>query len=144
MSEIQIGKGSCLCGSVQIIASTMNRKLVACHCDMCRKWTGGPLLSVSCGTDVTFSGEEYICIYDSSQWAERGFCKKCGSGLFYRFKEKKQYYIPIGLFENCKDITFEEQLFIDKKPEYYSFSNETNNMTEEELYVKYTHPDEFQ
>lgn len=142
MPETQAGNGSCLCGSVKIITSTMSRKLVACHCDMCRKWTGGPLMSVSCGSDVKFNGEESICVYDSSQWAERGFCKKCGSGLFYRFKENNHYYIPIGLFENCKNIEFEEQLFIDKKPECYSFSNDTISLTEEEVYAKYAPSEE--
>ncbi len=138
MSETQEKKGSCLCGSVQISAPSMCQELTACHCDMCRKWTGGPLLSVDCGIDVIFKGEEFIGVYKSSEWAERGFCKKCGSSLFYRLKENKQYYIPIGLFENCEDIKFIEQFFIDQKPEYYSFSNETHTMTEAEVFEKFT------
>jgi len=137
MSEIQPGKGSCLCGSVQINAPSLHRELTACHCDMCRKWAGGPLLSIDCGTDAIFEGEEFITVYNSSDWAERGFCKKCGSGLFYRLKEKNQYYIPIGLFENYEGIEFVEQFFIDKKPEYYSFSNKTHTMTEAEVWAKF-------
>ncbi len=141
MSETQIGKGTCLCGSVQITAPAMSRKLTACHCYMCRKWTGGPLLSVFGGPDIEFKGEENISVYNSSQWAERGFCKKCGSGLFYRFKEKQQYYIPIGIFDNSEDISFEEQLFIDQKPEYYSFSDKTKDMTEEEVFAQFKVPE---
>ncbi len=138
MSETQKATGSCLCGSVTITTSAMSRKLTACHCDMCRKWTGGPLLSVNCGSDVTFNSEENVCVYESSDWAERGFCMKCGSGLFYRFKENQQYYIPIGLFENCEGTSFEMQYFIDRKPEYYSFSNETKTMTEEEVWATFS------
>jgi len=104
---------------------------------MCRKWTGGPLLTVSCGSDVQFSGEENIGVYDSSAWAERGFCKKCGSGLFYRVKGNQQHHMPIGLFDNLEGITFEGQVFIDKKPDYYSFANETENMTETEAFEKW-------
>jgi hypothetical protein len=141
MSETQEGKGSCLCGSIQITAPAMNRKVLACHCDMCRKWTGGPLLSVTCGTDVKFTGEEHIEVYNSSDWAERGFCKKCGSGLFYRLKKSQEYYMPIGLFDNCENITFEMQYFIDQKPEYYSFSNETKNMTTEEVFAEFGTPE---
>ena len=137
MSEYQEGKGSCLCGSVQIEAKAMNRKLGVCHCAMCRKWTGGPLMSVFCGSDVKFKGEAFIGIYESSQWAERGFCKRCGSGLFYRIKGNQQYHIPMGLFENPENMTFNSQVFIDKKPEYYSFSNKTDNMTEAEVFAKY-------
>ncbi len=137
MSETKLGKGSCLCGSVQITAATMNQKFGACHCEMCRKWTGGPLMNVVCGSDVKFDGEEFINIYESSEWAERGFCKKCGSGLFYRIKGKEQYHIPLGLFEDSEDLTFNMQVFIDAKPDYYSFSNETKNMTKAEVFAAF-------
>ncbi len=140
MPETQEGKGSCLCGSVQFIAAAMNRKFGACHCAMCRKWTGGPLMNVVCGPDVTFNGEEFIGIYESSQWAERGFCKKCGSGLFYKIKGSNPYHIPIGLFDSFEEITFKLQVCIDKKPEYYRFSNDTYNMTEAEIFAKYLDP----
>ena len=34
---------------------------------------------VDCGADVTFKGEENISVFNSSLWAERGYCNKCGS-----------------------------------------------------------------
>ena len=143
MQKNKTTKGSCLCGAVTFTVPEMDRKLIACHCDMCRKWTGGPFLSVKCGTDIQFTGKEHITVYNSSDWAERGFCSKCGSGLFYRFKENKLYYMAVGLFDNCEGIIFEEQLFIDQKPEYYHFANETKNMTKEEVFAEFT-PEEFQ
>jgi len=88
------GKGSCLCGEVSFTAKNAIQSVGACHCGMCRKWGGGPLMAVDCGTDVTFEGEKYISVYDSSEWAERGFCKKCGSHLFYRLKERKRKWLP--------------------------------------------------
>lgn len=137
MSDTQIGKGSCLCGSVKVTASEMQKSLGACHCEMCRKWSGGPLLSVFCGTKVEFAGEEFITAYDSSPWAERGFCSICGSNLFYRIKANQTYHMPIGLFNSFEKIRFEHQVFIDKKPEYYRFANQTENMTEAEVFAKY-------
>lgn len=137
MPKTITGKGSCLCGAVRFFVPEMKNEVGVCHCDMCRKWTGGPLMSAFCGSEVTFEGEENITVYDSSPWAERGFCKKCGSGLFYRMKETKQYHIPMGIFENCDDMDFVLQVFIDKKPEYYSFADETETMTEAEVFAKY-------
>ena len=96
-------------------------------------------MNVFC-SDVTFSGEEFIGIYESSEWAERGFCKKCGSGLFYRVKGLQQYHIPMGLMDEFEEITFNLQVFIDKKPEYYSFSNQTHNLTAAEIFAKYLKP----
>ena len=69
--------------------------------------------------------------------AERGFCNKCGSHLFYRFKQNNQYYIPVGIFDNSEGLVFEHQVFIDEKPEYYSFSNETKNLTGAELFAQF-------
>ncbi|MBT4287269.1 MAG: GFA family protein [Deltaproteobacteria bacterium] len=137
MSKNQTGRGSCLCGSIHFTAATMGRSHGACHCAMCRKWSGGPLMSVFCGSDVTFESEEFIGVYESSQWAERGFCKKCGSALFYRVKGNQTYHIPIGLFDEFEEITFGIQIFIDKKPEHYSFANETETMTEAQVFEHY-------
>jgi len=138
MSEIVEGQGTCLCGVVKINAKTMNTEVGACHCSMCRKWGGGPLMATDCGVDVTFEGEENISIYDSSEWAERAFCNKCGTHLYYRLKESKQYFMSVGVFDNEDRFNFNHQVFIDKKPSFYSFANETSNMTEAELFAKYS------
>ncbi len=94
-------------------------------------------MAVRSGNDVSFDGEENITVYDSSAWAERGFCKKCGSHLFYRVKENKLHIIPVGLFENQESFVFENQVFIDRKPSFYSFANKTNCMTEAEVFEKF-------
>ena len=137
MSDTSVAKGHCLCGKVKVTAPTMSHKIGACHCRMCRRWTGGPLLAVDCGNNVSFEGKENIGVYHSSDWAERGFCKSCGSHLFYRLKQSNQYIMPVGIFDNGKDFIFDHQIFIDEKPEYYCFSNETHNMTGAEVFAKY-------
>ncbi|MBD2309105.1 GFA family protein [Chroococcidiopsis sp. FACHB-1243] len=140
MSNSSIAKGSCLCRAVSLSATSIDRHIAACHCSMCRKWGGGALLAVECGSDVSFQGEENIGIYQSSEWAERGFCKQCGSHLFYRLKQNTQYYIPAGIFDNDEGLMFEHQVFIDEKPAYYSFANETKNMTGAELFAQFAPP----
>ena len=97
-------------------------------------------MAVDCGTDVAFEGEENISVYNSSEWAERGFCRQCGSHLFYRLKENKQYIMPAGLFDDTDVFVFDHQVFIDKKPSYYAFADETSDMTEAEVFAKYAPP----
>lgn len=138
MSDSSSEKGGCLCGAVRVAAKAVSHKVGACHCGMCRKWTGGPLLAVDCGTDVSFEGEENIKTYNSSDWAERGFCDQCGSHLFYRLKSNQQYIMPVGLFDECKELEFDRQIFIESKPEYYSFANKTRNMTGEEVFAQFS------
>jgi len=122
------GKGRCLCGAVEFTAKNINNNVAACHCGMCRKWGGGPLIVVSCGSEVAFEGEDNITVYNSSDWAERGFCKKCGSHLFYRLKENNEHQIPAGLFDNQANFNFDLQVFVD---------NKTNEMTETEVIEKF-------
>ncbi len=137
MSDVIKGNGSCLCSAIRITAKNINKNVGACHCGMCRKWGSGPLMAVNCGTDVSFEGEDNISVFNSSDWAERGFCNKCGSHLFYRLKESKQYIMSAGLFADQEMFVFNTQVFIDKKPSFYSFANKTNDMTESEMFEKY-------
>lgn len=137
MSELNVAKGSCLCGAVKVSTTSMNNHVAACHCSICRKWGGGAFLGVECNGDVSFEGEDHIGVYQSSEWAERGFCKKCGSHLFYRLKANNHYYIPVGIFDHQSGLVFDLQVFIDEKPEYYSFANETKNLTGEELFAMF-------
>ena len=141
MSGKIVGSGSCLCGAVNIQAAEMNTHAGACHCEICRKWGGGPFMAVDCGASVTFEGEDKLSVYESSEWAERGFCRQCGTHLFYRLKHGGQHFIPVGLFEDAGQFVFDHQVFIDKKPSYYAFSNKTDNLTEAEVFAKYASPE---
>ncbi len=137
MSELSVVKGSCLCNAVKISTASINPHVSACHCNICRKWGGAALLGVECNEGVSFEGEENIGVYQSSEWAERGFCQKCGSHLFYRLKENNHYFVPVGIFDNSENLVFNLQVFIEEKPDYYSFANETKNMTGEEVFAMF-------
>lgn len=142
MTNSNAETGSCLCGAIQVIAKNTDKKIGACHCDMCRKWSGGPFMGIDCGSDIAFEGEEHISVFDSSEWAERGFCKQCGTHLFYRLKQNNQHFVPVGLFADAQGITFDHQVFIDEKPAYYAFANDTKNMSGEELFAQFAPPAE--
>lgn len=137
MTESENHEGRCLCGAVQLTVTAFEGSMGACHCSMCRKWGGGPLLAIDCGTNVEIVGEEHITAYDSSDWAQRGFCNRCGTHLFYRLKETNQYVVPVGLFDDRPEVSFDSQIFIDEKPEYYAFANQTTCMTGAEVFAKY-------
>ncbi len=42
-----------------------------------------------------------------------------------------------GLFDDQEMFVFDNQVFIDKKPSFYSFTNKTNDLTEAEVFEKY-------
>jgi len=132
MTEDPPIKGSCLCRKVTVELSGTPKTFSVCHCDMCRTWSGGVGMDFDAGRHVTFSGEDFVGRYDSSEWAERGFCKSCGTHLFYRLKKTDHYYLYLGLFGDAVSPVFDTQEFIDEKPAYYSFANETKTRTKAE------------
>lgn len=137
MKSVSEHHGKCLCGAVRVTATPRSMNIDACHCVMCQKWGGGPLLAVECEGTTEFEGTDNISVFDSSDWAERGFCKKCGTHLFYRLKEDGHYAIPVGLFDDSDEWNFAAQIFIDQKPPFYSFANKTKNLTGEEVFAQY-------
>ena len=82
MIESQVFEGGCLCGALRYRSTAAPVRGVICHCSMCRKHSGAPILVF-----VHFPIEAFAWIkgeptrYRSSQYAERGFCPKCGSTL---------------------------------------------------------------
>ena len=124
---------SCLCGGIQITANAINPKFTVCHCDTCRTWTGGPFFALQCGADVVIKGSEKLKMYDSSPWAARGFCAECGTHLFYKLKATGEYNVPVGLFNDLPGLQMDMQYFSDQRPDYYCFSNQTQEMTKADI-----------
>lgn len=87
-------KAQCLCGAVSL-ETAENRELHACHCGKCRVWGGGASFTLA-AQSPEITGSEHIAHYQSSEWAQRCFCKHCGTHLFV--KVGNDYYINAGLF----------------------------------------------
>jgi hypothetical protein len=104
---------------------------------MCQRWGGGPLLAVHCGSEVVITGLPNVTVFQSSEWAERGFCASCGTHLYYRLRAANEYIVPVGLFRDGTQFRFDEQIFVDQKPSYYEFANSTARLTEAEVFAKY-------
>jgi hypothetical protein len=98
------------------------------------------LLAVHCGPNVEFQGADQIAVYASSDWAERAFCRKCGTHLYYKLLATGEYFVPAGTSDST-DFELASQIYIDKKPPYYSFANETPTLTEQQVLEKYGPPD---
>lgn len=129
-------EGKCLCGAITV--TTPDKQHVdACHCGMCRRWGGGPALGVLCGTDVQIDGADKVKAYRSSEWAERAFCSECGTHIYYKLLATGDYFVPAGLFQDGVEFEFTEQIFIDRKPLYYDFANQTVTLTEAEALAKF-------
>lgn len=118
-------QGKCLCGSVKIDIPVKTKSVGACYCATCRKINGGgPMLGVHGDSELRASGDAQIGRYKSSDWAERGFCKNCGTTLFYHLVVGSMDYIySAGLFDQ-QEFEITEEIFTDAKPDYMGFLSE--------------------
>ncbi len=130
-------EGKCLCGAVEVEVGLPNTEVAACHCSMCRNWSGSPMLAMDAGDSMKISDESSVVRYQSSDWAQRGFCSTCGTHLFYLLVPANQYHVPVGLLQTDADLKLTHQIFIEEKPSFYEFSNKTENMTGAEVFAHF-------
>lgn len=141
--------GSCLCGAVKYTVNTEITHAGACHCGMCRKWSGGIYIGIAVpGDGMDIEGSENVTTFASSEWAERGFCGKCGSSLYYRVTApgpyQGTYHIGMGTLDNTDGVTVTEEIFTDLKPEGYAFDGDLKGMTEAEVMAMFAQAGEGQ
>jgi len=128
--------GQCLCGAVRFRARLGEAHMHACHCGMCRRWAGGPVLAAPVEA-VTFEEDSALRRYASSGWAERGFCGNCGSHLFFHLKEAGRYVVSFGAFDDAADFRLASEIFIDFKPAGYVLGGDHPRLTEAQFLAQF-------
>lgn len=112
--------GSCLCGGVAFTLSGPKRHAVACHCIQCRKTTGHYWSATAVATDdLNLIRSDTLAWYQSSDFARRGFCQRCGSTLFYERNGTGRTAISAGALDTPTGITEDEHIFTADKGDYY-------------------------
>ena len=104
---------------------------------MCRRWTAGPFLALECGATLKVEDTTSLGVYRSSEWAERCFCKQCGTVLFYRLVGKDFHAVSAEAFDDKTGFAFVSQIFVDEKPAYYDFANKTKMQTGAEVFAEF-------
>ncbi|TRD22079.1 GFA family protein [Palleronia caenipelagi] len=138
MRETACQTGGCLCGAVRYRLTEAPEGYGACHCGMCRRWSGGALLAVQVSPGgVAWQGEGAIRTYASSDWAERGWCRECGSNLFWRLTApgpmQGMVALSAGSLDSLDGLELTSEIYIDHKPAGYAFAGERQRMTEAEV-----------
>lgn len=121
--------GQCLCGAVKFRATPKTADVGVCHCSMCRRISAGPFFAIDCGDTLVFENEDKLGVYNSSEWAERGFCKDCGSTILWRLKDRSINIVAVDLFDDLEGLRLDHEVYIDEKPDYYRFAEKTTQLT---------------
>lgn len=123
--------GKCLCGAVTFTVAGEMTETDACHCSMCRRQNAGSaFIGVHFSDGVTLQNTKGLGLYKGSDWGERGFCKECGTTLFWRLQgEEKDFAIAAGSLDDLSGIKLDAHIFTDEAPAYYTVPTDAPHKT---------------
>ena len=109
--------GGCLCGAVRWRARGRVLSVTHCHCSMCRRASGAPVL-----TWASFAADDFaltsgaLARYDSSPEAWRGFCAACGSQISFGYRSRPDLiYLTVGGFDDPQAVVPERHIWTDDR-----------------------------
>jgi hypothetical protein len=121
-------QGSCLCGAVRYEIAGGLRRITHCHCAMCRKAHGAAFASYAeaavADLRVTHGGE-LITRRRSSDAAQRSFCSRCGSNLFFEPDETPDLlWVAAGGFDSEPELRPDAHIFVGSKAPWFDITDD--------------------
>ena len=124
MGDKSSASGSCLCGGVRFTVHGSLRDIIYCHCEQCRR-TSGHFIAASAANkgDLQLESEEHLAWYRSSDTARRGFCRICGSSLFWDSDSENYVAITAGSLDQPCGLKAAGHIYVDRKADYYEIND---------------------
>ncbi len=123
--SLEIHTGACLCGGVRYQVEGPLRPVVVCHCTQCRRQSGHYFAASSVAMEkfrILFDAD--LRWYRASDAAERGFCGRCGSALFWRPLDGSRMSFTPGTLKGPTGLSIEGHIFCADKGDYYEIPGE--------------------
>lgn len=116
--------GSCMCGGVQYEARGELRDVIGCHCVECRKSSGHYTAATSVSPDnLSLLSENGLSWYRASALAQRGFCRHCGSTLFWKPESGDRISIFAGSIDGDPGLQLTSHIYMAEKGHYYEVND---------------------
>jgi hypothetical protein len=111
--------GGCQCGAVRYALYSEPTNPHVCHCRMCQKAFGSyfaPLAGVPLVDFAWIKGTPGI--FRSSEVVERGFCRDCGTPLFFRYVDKDRMSISLGSLDDPSRVVPARQYGVESRHDF--------------------------
>jgi hypothetical protein len=114
-------RGRCLCGAVSFTIAAPFRPIMVCHCRQCARWTGHAVYATAVAPErfTLLSGQAELAWFRASDTAGRGFCRQCGSSLFWKPDSGTHISILAGVVDPPTGLSVATQIFTEDKSDYY-------------------------
>jgi hypothetical protein len=98
--------GGCQCGAVRYALYAEPDRAGICHCRMCQKSVGGPFEAWANVRMENFAWTRGApATFRSSSAAERGFCPRCGTSLYFAYvKRPESISVTIGSLDTPASV----------------------------------------
>ncbi|MDH5344720.1 MAG: GFA family protein [Gammaproteobacteria bacterium] len=124
MARTTEATGGCLCGAVRYEITGPMRRVVYCHCGQCRKTSGHYVAATAVShDDLRFVEDAGLSWYTSSDTADRGFCHRCGSSLFWRPAHGRYMAVMAGAIDAPTGLTAKEHIYVADASDYYAIGD---------------------
>ena len=116
--------GGCLCGAVKYEILGSLRPVVYCHCNQCRRTSGHFVAATATHKEnLVLISDECLEWYQSSASTKRGFCRRCGSSLFWSPASNSYMSIMAGTLDQSAGIEAAEHIYVEFKADYYDLTD---------------------
>ena len=112
--------GGCQCGAVRYEWTVRPAHSSVCYCRMCQKASGQPLMGFTGGKreNLTWTRGQ-PAFFKSSNLAERGFCRDCGTPLTYAFEGTGRISVTINSLDDPEAMPPTKQYGIESKVAWF-------------------------
>lgn len=115
--------GACLCGAVTYEVDGPLSAITACHCSQCRRQSGHYTAAIEVAWDgVAVEGRDNVTWYSASPDARRGFCRVCGSLLFW-VSQTRGAAIFSGSLDDPTGTRLSSHIYVADKGDYYDIAD---------------------
>lgn len=116
--------GSCLCGAVSFTVEGDLPPPDICHCQQCRKHSGHCFASTDVSKSaLAIAADVPLGWYQSSENIRRGFCRTCGSSLFWEPLYRDWIGVAMGAFDEPTGTSARLHIFVASKGDYYAIAD---------------------
>jgi len=124
-----VATGGCLCGAIRFEIHGALMDVVNCHCSKCRRFHG------HVGAYTITDRENLILVRsDTLKWFRsttdetpnvyRGFCKQCGSSLFWDPRDKPRISIAASSLDGPTALKTIAHVWVSQMGDYYKITDD--------------------
>ena len=127
--------GSCFCKTVQYRIKSAIAMAVNCHCNNCKKISGGAFASLAVvrekHLEIT-SGEESLATYQLSENLKKHFCNRCGTPIFNRnSRYPGRCMVALGSLDDPRAVTPSVNVHCENQLDWVILDDQLQNFQQE-------------